>query len=315
MTMRAFSAEQKKVYGIHAHDGTEYLKDEKSGDHVGRQQNHIWSAEEIDSELKSLYRHKPVTIADKFMNFVMSTLFHSFNFITGYKEGNATVKSIEWRLIVLESVAGVPGFVAAGFRHFRSLRRLQRDHGWIATLLEEAENERMHLFVCLKMFEASRITRAAVIAAQFTLAPTLMLVYLVHPRSMHRFVGYLEETACHTYASIIEQVQRPGTPLHEGWKDLAAPETAIAYWKLPKDAKWVDALKCMFADECHHRDVNHTFAELTPTEPNPFVLKHKRDALYAMVLEKEGRTAWPSAEEIANARIDKAIPAAQQAKK
>ncbi len=75
MTMRAFSAEQKKVYGIHAHDGTEYLKDEKSGDHVGRQQNHIWSAEEIDSELKSLYRHKPVTIADKFMNFVVSSIF------------------------------------------------------------------------------------------------------------------------------------------------------------------------------------------------------------------------------------------------
>ena len=124
----------------------------------------------------------------------MSTLFKSFNFVTGYKEGNASVKSIEWRLIVLESVAGVPGFVAAGFRHFRSLRRLQRDHGWIATLLEEAENERMHLFVCLKMFEASKITRLAVLAAQFTLAPTLMLVYLVHPRSMHRFVGYLEET-------------------------------------------------------------------------------------------------------------------------
>ncbi len=52
------------------------------------------------------------------------------------------------------SVAGVPGFVAAGFRHFRSLRTLQRDHGWLASLLEEAENERMHLFVCLKMYVA-----------------------------------------------------------------------------------------------------------------------------------------------------------------
>ena len=124
----------------------------------------------------------------------MYTLFKSFNFITGYKEGAATVKSIEWRLIVLESVAGVPGFVAAGFRHFRSLRQLKRDHGFIATLLEEAENERMHLLVCLKMFEASWLTRAMVIAAQVTLTPALMVVYMVHPRSMHRFVGYLEET-------------------------------------------------------------------------------------------------------------------------
>lgn len=95
---------------------------------------------------------------------------------------------------MLESIAGVPGFVAAGFHHFRSLRKLQQDHGWIATLLEEAENERMHLLVCLQMFKASRITRAMVLMAQVTLTPFLMAVYTVHPRSMHRFVGYLEET-------------------------------------------------------------------------------------------------------------------------
>ena len=124
----------------------------------------------------------------------MYGMYHSFNFVTGYKEGNASVKSMEWRLIVLESVAGVPGFVAAGFRHFRSLRNLQRDHGWIATLLEEAENERMHLLVCLQMFKASYITRTVVICAQLTMTPFLMAVYAVNPSAMHRFVGYLEET-------------------------------------------------------------------------------------------------------------------------
>ena len=124
----------------------------------------------------------------------MYGLYHTFNFVTGYKEGNASVKAIEWRLIVLESVAGVPGFVAAGFRHFRSLRRLQRDHGWIATLLEEAENERMHLLVCLQMFHASWLTRTMVVSAQVLLTPFLMAVYALHPHSMHRFVGYLEET-------------------------------------------------------------------------------------------------------------------------
>ena len=44
----------------------------------------------------------------------MYGMYHTFNFMTGYTHHNPTVQSIEWRLIVLESVAGVPGFVAAG---------------------------------------------------------------------------------------------------------------------------------------------------------------------------------------------------------
>ena len=47
----------------------------------------------------------------------MYGLYHTFNFVSGYKADNPTVKAIEWRLIVLESIAGVPGFVAAGLIH------------------------------------------------------------------------------------------------------------------------------------------------------------------------------------------------------
>lgn len=54
-----------------------------------------------------------------------------------------------------------------------------------------------------------------------------------------------------------------------------------------------------FADECHHRDVNHTFAELKTADPNPFVLMHKQNALRAHVLEMSGETAWPSKTETA----------------
>ena len=140
----------------------------------------------------------------------MRTLYHTFNFITGYKHEDPSAKSIEWRLIVLESFAGVPGFLAAGFRHFYSLRNLKRDHGMIFTLLEEAENERMHLLTCLKMFDAGMLTRTLVIAAQFGMTPFLFLVYSIHPQSMHRFVGYLEETAVETYANIVYHIEKPG---------------------------------------------------------------------------------------------------------
>lgn len=232
--------------------------------------NHLWTQSEVQDRLANLYQHRPVTAPDKIAHGVMWGLYKCFNKITGYKAENTPVKAVEWRLIVLESVAGVPGFMAAMFRHFRSLRRLQRDHGWIHTLLEEAENERMHLLVCMKMFDAGPLTRTMVLGAQVLVTPCLGAVYLVRPQSVHRFVGYLEETACLTYANIIHQVETPGTPLNAAWADLPAPEFARNYWKLPDDAKWLDTLKCMFADECNHRDVNHTFAETATDSPNPF---------------------------------------------
>jgi hypothetical protein len=168
----------------------------EAADHAWRQTNHIWSNDELDKV--SIEKHEPVTVSDHLMKSIMNVLYHGFNFVTGYDPVDPSPRSVAWRLIILESFAGVPGFVAAGFRHFYSLRTLKRDHGAIYTFLEEAENERMHLLVCLKMFEASPITRALCVAAQFGMTPFLALTYAVHPGSMHRFVGYLEETAVQT---------------------------------------------------------------------------------------------------------------------
>jgi Alternative oxidase len=47
------------------------------------------------------------------------------------------------------------------------------------------------------------------------MVPVLMGIYLVNPTAMHRFVGYLEETACHTYVNIIDHAETPGTHLYE----------------------------------------------------------------------------------------------------
>lgn len=49
------------------------------------------------------------------------------------------------RAVVLETVAAVPGMVGGTLQHLRALRRMKSDHGWIRILLDEAENERMHL--------------------------------------------------------------------------------------------------------------------------------------------------------------------------
>jgi hypothetical protein len=254
---------------------TKPMSESQLADHSWRQMNHIWSEEEIQGCIASKdQKHKPVTVSDKLAHSFMRTLYHTFNFITGYKHDNPPTKSIEWRLIVLESFAGVPGFLAAGFRHFYSLRTLQRDHGAIFTFLEEAENERMHLLVCLKMFEANRITKALVVTAQISMTPFLAAVYAVHPPTVHRFVGYLEETAVETYANVIAHVDKPGTHLHRDWAHLAAPDVAKSYWALEPGATWRETLGHILADEAHHRDVNHTFAELGPEADNPFVQEH-----------------------------------------
>lgn len=252
--------------------------------------NKIWTEEEIKHELGNLWQHRPVTVMDKAMHTLMWTLYRSFNWITGYKPVHTPVRAVEWRLIVLESIAGVPGFVAAMVRHFRCLRTLERDQGWIHTLLEEAENERMHLVTCMQMFEAGLVTRGLVITAQTLMTPLLVGLYILKPQALHRFVGYLEETACITYANIIDQVETPGTPLHEAWSNIPAPTVAKNYWKLADDTKWVDVLKCMFADESHHRDVNHTLAEMGNSDPNPFVVKHQENVNMAWRLHTEGKS-------------------------
>jgi threonyl-tRNA synthetase len=55
--------------------------------------------------------------------------------MSGYSWGKLTEADWLRRIIFLETVAGVPGSVAAILRHLHSLRRLKRDHGWIHTLL------------------------------------------------------------------------------------------------------------------------------------------------------------------------------------
>ncbi|CAD7955385.1 unnamed protein product [Amoebophrya sp. A25] len=240
--------------------------------------NHLWTKPEIEKRLKNQPQFQPITMMDKAMyHLVKTVLYRGFNYFSGFNYENPTVKSCEFRLILLESIAGVPGMVAAVIRHFNSLRTLKRDHGWIHTLLEEAQNERMHLLVCMRTFEAGLLTRLMVFGAQFVMVPFLTTLYIVHPRSLHRFVGYLEETAVKTYTDLIRLTQTEGTHLHKKWATLKAPDLAKAYWNLDDDAMWIEVLENLMADETNHRDVNHKFANMDADEPNPYIEKHIED--------------------------------------
>jgi len=241
-------------------------------------QNHVWSEEELDEALAVQTHVKPQNLTDRVMLGIVRGAYWTFNKLTGYKHEDPTPKSIILRLLFLESIAGVPGMVAASIRHFRSLRSMRRDHGWIHTLLEEAENERMHLLVFMKIFEPTWITRALVIVAQGVLVTLLTGTYAIRPQAVHRFVGYLEETAVITYSQVITHLNTPGSQLHAAWKDLEVPNIARQYWRLPETARFVDLIRYIAADETHHRDVNHTFASMQKHETNPFVHTHLENA-------------------------------------
>ncbi|KAL0334473.1 UNVERIFIED_CONTAM: Ubiquinol oxidase, mitochondrial [Sesamum angustifolium] len=57
------------------------------------------------------------------------------------------------RAMMLETVAGVPGMVGGMLLHLRSLRKFEQSGGWIKALLEEAENERMHLMTMVELVQ------------------------------------------------------------------------------------------------------------------------------------------------------------------
>ncbi len=53
-------------------------------------------------------------------------------------------------------------------RHLKSLRLMKRDRGWIHTLLEEAENERMHLLTALELRCPGPVFKGTVVVSQGT---------------------------------------------------------------------------------------------------------------------------------------------------
>ena len=101
------------------------------------------------------------------------------------------------RAVVLETVAGVPGMVAGMWNHLRSLRKMKPDdRGWIKTLLAEAENERMHLMIFIRIAKPNWFERWMIITAQFIFWHFYMFLYIFFPQCAHRMVGYFEEQAC-----------------------------------------------------------------------------------------------------------------------
>ncbi len=158
------------------------------------------------------------------------------------------------RAIVLETVAAVPGMVGATLTHLRCLRRMCDDKGWIRTLMEEAENERMHLMTFIEVAKPTMFERLVILGVQWVFYIAFFGLYLVSAKTAHRVVGYFEEEAVISYTLYLAELDEGRSP------NGPAPAIARHYWKLAPDATLRDVVLLVRADEAHHRDINHGFA-------------------------------------------------------
>lgn len=190
--------------------------------------------------------HQPVDASDKVALALTKFLrFFADQFFSG-RYGH--------RAVVLETVAAVPGMVGGALQHLRSLRLMKSDQGWIKALLDEAENERMHLMTFVEIAKPNAFERFLIVLAQGIFYNFFFMLYLISNRTAHRLVGYFEEEAVYSYTEYLSGID-DGT-----YENIPAPQIAIDYWKLPTDARLRDVIIAVRADEANHRDVNHDFA-------------------------------------------------------
>ncbi|RXW24416.1 hypothetical protein EST38_g1454 [Candolleomyces aberdarensis] len=247
----------------------------------------VYSSEELKSV--EVLHQAPKNLADKVAAGLVKLARAGFDLVSGYKHKPLPPDYKQWpiqklrdegyilddkawllRILFLESIAGVPGMVAATLRHLQSLRLMRRDSGWIHTCLEEAENERMHLMTFMTLRKPSLPFRALILGAQGVFYNLFFLSYIVSPKTCHRFVGYLEEEAVYTYTKCIKDLEDGLIP--EWYADYG--NSAHMKKQLIGDAKMIDVIYAVRSDETTHRFVNHSLANLNPSnDVNPFALR------------------------------------------
>ncbi|GAA6017182.1 hypothetical protein JCM10207_002564 [Rhodosporidiobolus poonsookiae] len=261
----------------------------------------VYTPAELDS-VRVVHR-PPQNVTDRVAHALIMLARKGFDWVSGYKhaspeaameqarkdgKGDLSLADLrkegylmteaQWvaRILYLESIAGVPGMTAGILRHLRSLRLMKRDGGWINSLLQEAENERMHLLTFMKVRSPSLWFRLVILGTQGVFFNLFFLSYLFSPHGAHRFVGYLEEQAIVTYTHIVEAIARGEVPEWDPKNPHAkkVPQLAKDYWRMGDEATMLDLIKAVRADEAGHRFVNHTLANLQKDDFNPVAFKH-----------------------------------------
>eukprot|EP00262_Sarcandra_glabra_P012140 TRINITY_DN3063_c0_g1_i6.p1 TRINITY_DN3063_c0_g1~~TRINITY_DN3063_c0_g1_i6.p1 ORF type:complete len:331 (-),score=50.40 TRINITY_DN3063_c0_g1_i6:1072-2064(-) len=207
-----------------------------------------WDTYEADMSIDLTKHHVPKTFLDKVAYRTVKILRIPTDIFFQRRYG--------CHAMMLETVAAVPGMVGGMLLHLKSLRKFQHSGGWIKALLEEAENERMHLMTMVEIVKPQWYERLLVLTVQGVFFNAFFILYILSPKLAHRIVGYLEEEAIHSYTEFLKEIDSGEI------ENVPAPAIAIDYWRLPKDATLKDVVLVIRADEAHHRDVNHFASDI-----------------------------------------------------
>ena len=160
------------------------------------------------------------------------------------------------RAVVLETIAGVPGVVAGMWMHFKSLRSMKVGYGkHIREMLAEAENERMHLMFFIEIAKPNIFERSLVLFSQFLFGAFYFFMYVFFTKTAHRMIGFFEDEAVKSYSEYLKMIENGEI------ENVKAPQIAIEYYDLKSNARLIDLVKCVKADEEHHSEVNHKYAD------------------------------------------------------
>ena len=123
---------------------------------------------------------------------------------------------------------------------------MKDDDGMIKELLDEAENERMHLMTFIEIAKPSKLERFLILLAQISFGLFYTLLYIFFKKTAHRMIGYFEEEAVTSYTEYLNEIDN-GTIMNR-----PAPKIAIDYWNLGSDASLRDVVLAVRADEAGH---------------------------------------------------------------
>ena len=165
-------------------------------------------------------------------------------------------------LLFLETFARSSSAAASQWIHLKCLQKVKYDRDWIKILTNQAENERIHLITIIEIIQPKLFVRLLIIFGQITYQILYLFLYIIFPRTAHRFIGYSREESARDYNNYLEHLENDVS------LNINASQISIKHWNLDSKAKLIDVVKLISKDKMNHATINHKVADTIDEDKN-----------------------------------------------